>query len=186
MINANAPFGTPTKRPRCREVPPLDQLHGIERVPLMPPDLVDRHDVRMVETHNRLGLNQESADLRLGGELPGEDHLQRHHPIQADLPRLVNDPHPTAGNLFDEHVVADLPGGAEFVIQVSPGRLGRSRRLTHAAQVAERLRDEVQIIGEPTVIIARGRLFADRGATPAPVPGVRAGEGSGSVPSQRP
>ncbi len=74
---------------------------------------VDRDDVRMVEPCGRFRLDAKPADLGLGRERPGEDHLQRHDPVQAEVTCLVNHSHPTAGQLLDEFVVSDSPDPTE-------------------------------------------------------------------------
>ena len=71
-------------------------------------DLEDRHDARMVEVGRRLGLDVEAADVGLVGELAGEDHLQRHRPVEAHLPGLEDDAHAAAGQLADDLVIAEV------------------------------------------------------------------------------
>ncbi len=51
----------------------------------------------------------------------GEDHLDGDPAIQADLPRLVDDPHPAAGDLSGEEIVAEGP-------RLDVGRSGRAGR----------------------------------------------------------
>ena len=85
-------------------------------------DLVDRHDPGMIEVGRRLGLDVEPPDVGLVGELAGEDHLERHRPIQADLPGLEHDAHAAAGDLADDLVVAEIAGRGR---ERSLGRLAR-------------------------------------------------------------
>ena len=47
---------------------PLDELHREVLLALVLADLVDRHDVGVVEVRRRLGLGAEPGDVRLGGE----------------------------------------------------------------------------------------------------------------------
>ena len=42
------------------------------------------------------------------GELPSEYQLQRNRPVEAFLPRLVYDSHPSTGNLLQQLVVTEV------------------------------------------------------------------------------
>ena len=77
----------------------LDEAHAEVVLALVLADLVDRHDVGVVEVGGRLGLDVEPLDVGLGGELAGQDHLQGDRPVEADLPGLVDDAHAAAGDL---------------------------------------------------------------------------------------
>ena len=92
-------------------------------------DLVDRHDARMVEVRGGLGLDVEPLDVGLGGELAGEDHLERDGAVEAHLPGLVDDAHAAAGDLADELVVAEVADArsedpAASLVDPVPGRCG--------------------------------------------------------------
>jgi hypothetical protein len=54
------------------------------------------HDVRVLQRRDRLRLDQESRAQRRVGEGSGDEHLQRHGPVEADLRRLVDDAHAAA------------------------------------------------------------------------------------------
>jgi hypothetical protein len=82
------------------QVSPFQQLHREIRLIVLHPDVVDRHDVGVVQLGRVLRLNLESADGLGRGEVPREHHLQRHHAPRADLPGLVYDPHPPARQLL--------------------------------------------------------------------------------------
>ena len=69
--------------------------------------LVDGYDVRVVQVRRRLRFRMEPFDLLLAGQLPGEDHLDRHHPVQAHLPRAVHHSHGTPGEFLQQLVIAD-------------------------------------------------------------------------------
>ena len=53
-----------------RQRGPLDELHRVVLLAFMLADLVDRHDVGMVEVGRRLGLGAEPLDVRLEAKLP--------------------------------------------------------------------------------------------------------------------
>ncbi len=70
-------------------------------------DLVDRHDAGMIEGGRRFGLGVEPLHFFGGGELAGQDHLQRHDAAELHLPRLVHHAHAAAGDLGEDLVVAE-------------------------------------------------------------------------------
>ena len=77
-------------------------------------DLVDRHDAGVIKIGGGFGLGVEALDIRLVGELPGEDHLECDGPVQADLPGLEDDSHATPGDLADDLVVAEIADAIGF------------------------------------------------------------------------
>ena len=90
-----------------REAAAIDPLHGeVEAAPAV--DLVDRHDVRVVEVGRRLGLQEESLLLRLRGERAGLDHLQGDEAVEAPLVGLVDDAHPAPRDLLEKFEVAEV------------------------------------------------------------------------------
>ena len=58
------------------EAAALDQLHAEVVLAVVLADLVDRHDVRVVERGDRLGLVPEPPQLVVAGQLAGPDHLE--------------------------------------------------------------------------------------------------------------
>ena len=52
--------------------------------------------------------DMEASDVRLGGELAGQDHFQRHEAIETDLPGLVDDAHAAASDLFEKLIVPEI------------------------------------------------------------------------------
>ena len=114
--------------------PPLDQLHGEIRATVgESPQLVDRHDPRMLQL---------AADLRLLDEPPHhlgialvrlQQHLDRQLPAQVDVATLEDRPHAAPGDLALELVPAQA--GAILI-----GHLGRPRhdqRLAVVEQLAQ-------------------------------------------------
>ncbi len=91
-----------------REIAAVDQLHAEVMMPLVHADLVDRHDVGMIQM--RRGLSFQAKPLEVVGrrEPPGADHLQRQHAVQADLPGLEDDPHSPFRDHLDQLVIAEV------------------------------------------------------------------------------
>ena len=129
------------------EVAPLDELHAEELLAVVLADLVDRHDPGVVQQGHRLGLVLEPAQLGVVGQHAGLDHLQRHRPVEADLPGLVDDAHAAAAQLLRDRVVAEVahrraagqarrgvaavggPGRPVGFARPIPGGVGRRRDL---------------------------------------------------------
>jgi hypothetical protein len=133
------PGGGPRVLPEPRqvlaEVAAVDQLHAEVVLALVFPDLVDRHDVRVVEPRGGLRLDAEALHVSLGCQLAGEDHLERDRAVETDLACLVDDAHPPAGDLLQQLVVPKVayrgrrPLGARFPSrgQGRGGSLGAQR-----------------------------------------------------------
>ena len=58
------------------EAAALDQLHAEVMLALVLADLVDRHDVGMIEIGRGLRLGVEALHVGGGGQLAGKDHLE--------------------------------------------------------------------------------------------------------------
>ena len=74
-------------------------------------DLVDRHDPRVVEEGDGLGLVPEAAELGVVCQNAGPDHLEGDGPIERDLSGLVDDPHAAAAQFPADLVVAEVADG---------------------------------------------------------------------------
>ena len=84
-------------------------------------DVVDLHDVGVLQAGDGLRLGQE-ADGGLGAGMgAGQDHLQDAGAVQADLPGAVDDAHAAAAQLAQDLVAVD--GGDD-----APGHLRREHR----------------------------------------------------------
>ena len=55
---------------------------------------VNSDDVGVLQIGCNLCLGMKALHFSFSGKLSRQDHLDRHQPIQADLPSLVNDPMP--------------------------------------------------------------------------------------------
>ena len=67
-------------------------------------DLVDLHDVGVLQSGDRLRLDAEPLPLRGAGISAAQDHFQGDDAVEADLPGLVNDAHAAAVQLLQDLV----------------------------------------------------------------------------------
>jgi hypothetical protein len=84
---------------------PLDELHRVEDGVAVLADLVDRHDVGVVQPR-RLGLAPEPLQEPCVARGVQRQHLQRYAPAQRHLLDLIHDAHATAADLAHDAVVA--------------------------------------------------------------------------------
>ena len=132
------------------EASPLDVLEFDIRPPLPVADRVDLDDVGMLEPGDRLGLGGEAGERVGTGVVPGQDHLQGHFPVQADLAGPVDDAHRASAEFPQDLVAGDLrlpghPGSRPALGQrggdcPSDGRPGRPARLPSPGERAIRWR----------------------------------------------
>ena len=67
-------------------------------------DLVDLHDVRVLQLGHRLRLGAEAGQLLRAGVVARQDHLQGDDPVQLHLPGLVDHAHAAAAQLAEDLV----------------------------------------------------------------------------------
>ena len=81
-------------------------------------DLVDGHDVRMVELRGRFSASMRNrCNVSRRGKLPGQDHLEGDDALEPDLPGLEDNAHAAAGDLLDQLILSEhtrrlFPGAA--------------------------------------------------------------------------
>src|SRR5580765_5867657 len=71
-------------------------------------DVVNGHDVRMLEKSGRRNLAPKPLDDLLARERSGQNHLHRDDPPEAGLPRAINHTHSAAGYFFEQFVIAEV------------------------------------------------------------------------------
>ncbi len=87
----------------------LDELHRVVGHLAVAADLVDRHDVGVVQPRRRLRLAAEPFQGQaVFRNLAGQD-LERHLAAQADLLGLVDHPHAAPADLAEDAVIAQPP-----------------------------------------------------------------------------
>ena len=69
---------------------------------------VNGHDVRMIQPGGGFGFGAEALDLAVIGEAPGQNHLERHDPVEAGLSRPPHRAHAAVGDFSQQFVVAEL------------------------------------------------------------------------------
>jgi len=76
-------------------------------LPVLFAHVIDGDDVGMFQVGRRFGLDIETSDVFLGGQIARQYHLQRNDAVSLYLAGLVNDAHATASDLAQEFVVAE-------------------------------------------------------------------------------
>jgi hypothetical protein len=90
-------------------------------------DLVNLHDVRVLQPCHRLGLDPEARQLPRPGMAAAEDHLERHGAFEGQVQRLVDDAHaPTADYSLD--LVARHQNPSRSTLRLRARRLGALAR----------------------------------------------------------
>jgi hypothetical protein len=110
------------------------ELEREERQAVVLADLVDLHDVGVVQAGDGLGLGAEAVPVGRAGVAARQDHLQRHHPVGLHLARLVDDAHAALGDYLQD-LVTEHPwpaGGRRRGRRPLVDRHGRGRRLRPA------------------------------------------------------
>ena len=128
--------------------PPLDQLHGEVRPAVGEgPQLVDRHDPRVLQLAADLRLLDEPAH-DLGVALVRlQQHLDGQVAAQVDVAALEDRPHAAAGDLALELVPARAPPRASRASSADRGLTSGSSLVGQVAQVDARRRAVAEIPG---------------------------------------
>src|SRR5438874_11375794 len=72
--------------------------------------VVNGDDVRVLEERGGRDLAPEPLNDLLACELPGQNRLHRDNALELKMPRAIDHAHPAAGNLFEQFVIAEVPG----------------------------------------------------------------------------
>src|SRR5881398_2933611 len=67
----------------------------------------------MIQFRRRFGFHLKAIQEIRGKVVPG-DELEGDHPVEAELPRAINDTHPAARNLLDQFKVTKAPLSLRF------------------------------------------------------------------------
>src|SRR5436190_10839090 len=112
-------IGWTRKFPRERSA--FHQFHGVEEAAIMFAYFINGNDMRMIEARARLSFAAKTAGRCFPRQVRSQYHFQRHHAIQAPLPRAINDSHAAARDFIQELVVAEF----RPVLQQSSGSIER-------------------------------------------------------------
>ncbi len=97
----------------------VDQLHddGVDAV--LVDDVVDRHDVRVIEGRGGAGFLEEPALPVLVRHGIGRQHLERHGALEQGVAGPVDHAHPAGTQFANDLVVRESPadqgGGADYM-----------------------------------------------------------------------
>ena len=86
---------------------PVEQLHDEERQIAMPPDVVERADVRVVQRRGRPGLTLEPFERRRIGRELRRQKFDRDLTAEPRVLGAINDTHPALPDLVEDAVVRD-------------------------------------------------------------------------------
>ncbi len=87
---------------------PLDELHRVEPDLTVLADLVNRHDVGVVQPRRGAGLAAKPLERRpVRRHMPGQ-HFEGHPPAERNLLGLINDTHAAPADLSQNPVITDL------------------------------------------------------------------------------
>ena len=89
------------------EVAAFDELQGAVRMPARLADLVNLHDVGVLQPRHRLGLDAETGQLTRRGMVAGQHHLERHGALQRLVARFVDNTHAAAAEDGLDRVAGD-------------------------------------------------------------------------------
>ncbi len=97
--------------------------------------VVNGDDVRVLEERRGRDLAPEPLNDLLARELPGQNHLHRDNALELKMPRAIDHAHPAAGNLFEQFVIAEVPGRPIFDFGFSIFEFWRKRRVSGAGNL---------------------------------------------------
>jgi hypothetical protein len=89
------------------EAAAADPLQRQERPAVVLAHLVNLDDVGVLQPGDRLGFPTEACQLVGAGVGPGTQDLQRHHPVQGELPGTVDGAHAALADLLQDLVTRD-------------------------------------------------------------------------------
>ncbi len=116
------------------QIAAVDELHAEIVLALVFADLVDWHDVGMVEVGGGFGFEAKTLEVGGRGQTPGANHLERQHAVQAELPGLVHNAHASLGDHLEQLVIAEVAdpraGRALCSVGGKGGRLKRGGRFS--------------------------------------------------------
>ena len=86
----------------------FDQFQGQEWPVVVLADLIDLDEIGVPQPGNGLGFGLKALHLSATGQLAGQNHFERHGPIQAHLARAEYHPHAAARDLPLQFIVSEV------------------------------------------------------------------------------
>src|SRR5262249_22528742 len=112
----------------------LDQFHAEITLALVLANLVDGHNVRMVETGGCLSFGTKALHFGWSRQVAGQNHLKRHQPVQTHLSRPINHPHAATCDFPQQLVIAEKAGRGNCALRTGD-RSGRRRVVVYESRV---------------------------------------------------
>ncbi len=94
-------------RESLRQALTVDILQGKEGTSVLLAHFVDLDDVGVLHPRQQFPLSPEPGQVLGAGVFARQDHLERDQPVETNLSRLVDNPHPAAPQLTEELVAFD-------------------------------------------------------------------------------
>ena len=89
------------------EVAAVDEFEREVRRAVVFADIVDLHDVRVVQLRDRFGFRTKPFEVRFADIRPTDNHLQRDDAVEVNVPRFVDDPHAAFAEFVEDLVRPD-------------------------------------------------------------------------------
>ena len=87
------------------ETRPFDQPHDQKRIGPVLADLVDRHNVRMLQFGRGFCLSTKTRQRCRRSQLAQANHFEGHDPVQGELAGAIDNPHSSASDSFQDFVI---------------------------------------------------------------------------------
>ena len=86
------------------EVATIDEFEREVRGTVVFADIVNLHDVRVVQLRDGFGFRTKPFEVRFADIRAADNHLQRDDAVEVNVPRFVNDPHAAFAEFVEDLV----------------------------------------------------------------------------------
>src|SRR5687767_4341755 len=117
----------------------IHQTHCQIRIAAMFADLVNRHDVGVVESGDGFSFSAKAGQGDGGSQIASNDHLESHHAIERHLSSAINDSHTAAADLLQYLVIWERNAAVDFGEKRPAAEFARRRRLARQRQIEQTL-----------------------------------------------
>jgi hypothetical protein len=91
-------------------------------------DLVDLHDMRVLQTRDGLGFGAEALEIGRAGVAAAEDHLEGHQPPQGGVVGFVDDTHAAPAEFGNDFIARRRARHRNVRARLDLGRSLRARK----------------------------------------------------------